>query len=445
MSNKEPNNHLNVFFAYRDDKCENQLTRGLLVLLRLSRNIFDAFYEYLIAEANKIEGNSKQYVFPDTSAIVNEALFVDTQTSTIGQIGEYLLMVGIVAATEKDSEHVAGEANRRRIYDGIISVGNKFSVAIESKLCDNIADVEQLKHNLKEKYGDYTKKGIFPLHIPVILEWNKIIRILHALIRENNITDIEVSLIQDFLQLIDKHHHILKPFDSFSVCGDNSDLLEKRIRNIVEEVVSMSKNTNYNVKHHQRYAWKIELHGINCGIQQIDFPLDASDTKNWTISISLQFGVNNTQLGAFYKSNKSFDDIQALCTEHNWESSALIHIGFAGGNNVHIDNIKPFEQFYYHWKNNIPVQISPKQNIFKELDSLINAGFAFDIVGATDEINRHYMNTEHKSLGMFPTIAIDKRYSKDDLIALDEQPKAVAELFYNDVRIALDAVVGFKF
>lgn len=445
MSNKEPNSHLNVFFAYRADKHENQLTRGLLVLFRLSRNIFTSYYEYLIVEANKIESNAKQYILPPSSDIATDALFIDTQTSNIGQIGKFVLMVGITAESEKKDDDTVNEASRGRIYDGVISVDNRFSITIETKLCDNVRDKQQFNHNLLKKHGDYIRKDIVPLRKPVILEWSKIIKRLRSLIQGNNLSDFEVNLIQDFLELVDVHHPTLNPFDSFLVCRNNRELLKKRIRNIAREIVSISVNPKFPVKYHTGYAWGIKTKMIEKGVQQIDFPIEPLVGDDWEVKVSIQFGVGYEYLRLFYENSKGFQQIQAFCTKHQWELSATLHIGFANENNAHIDDITPVGDFYDYWKKYPPKRITPKKKIISIIEELRSNHFVFDLDKAKDEIRNKYMGTGHKSINMRPTIAIDKRYSKNDLVALDEQPNAVSVLFYKDIKLALEEIIGFKF
>ena len=440
-----PNTHLNVFHSYERDHHENQLTRGLMILLKLSPTVFYSFYEYLRETCNAIPENVKDYSLPSLYNKDVSDRAIDTQTSYMDLIADKLISVLITNERPESHDHKVKDSDRGRIYDGVISIGDEFIAILENKLDSKNIDREQFNPNIKSKISKAGVMDITYLEKPVILTWSEVIKILTTHLINKDLTRIEAQLIRDFLSLVNTHFSYLNPFDKFSVCADNPELIGQRLTKVLKDVVILTQKKEYNVAYHRGWAYKIEIDRKDKGINQIDFPIKDAGSSSWSLSISMQFGVTLEQIRAFYKLSVSYDTLSQFCESYGWTFDPIIHIGHMYESRVHIDtDITDGKLFYEYWEKNIQAlrQFNPAISILDEIRKLKAVGILNDIQSIEEDLHQKYLNNPNiTKLNLRPTIGLGKIYTREQLLSMDDGKGVIARQFFNDIHIALKTII----
>ena len=295
---------LNYFNPYTSKEAhhEDQLTRAYLVLLRHSSNAFYSFIKYC-DDRLILEKKEKSFLFYKYKE--NDWSF-DTQKSNPKIETNYLLSVLITDENIKNKRRISSSTRDAR-YDGIITLKQKLAMIIENKPISKNVWFDQLKpskQNLSEKTIVYRN--------PIILEWKEIIKHLNSLQSVPTISRCEKIMIDDFLSFVDEKFPYLNPYDNFSLCKYDKDLLQRRIENILRSIVRNSKKINYHVGRGFYIDTPFEQ------IKRIGLILDMWEEKNaekdWEIRLELHFGDSQSQARSFYNSNPNFSKIKKIIT-----------------------------------------------------------------------------------------------------------------------------------
>ncbi|MBK7970284.1 MAG: hypothetical protein IPK08_15830 [Bacteroidetes bacterium] len=220
-------NRLNYFNPYisKDGSHEDQLTRAYLVLLKHSGHALFMFFENCRTNHDPKDGESPLSILD----LLDEEWIIETQKVNPVISTANLLSVLISDSTYMSDKTVIGVSERNARYDGIISFGNKLTIIIENKPRSENIWFDQLmpsKHNLSEETQVYINSSR--------LAWKDIIKQLNHLLLLPSITGYEKIMIDDFLSFVDDRFAYLNPFDNFSQCKHNKELLERRISNILK-------------------------------------------------------------------------------------------------------------------------------------------------------------------------------------------------------------------
>ena len=214
MAERDP---LNFFSPYERLPAghENQLTRALLLLLRMSPL---AHVEWL------------RLVLPDRPLrVLPPAEFV-TQRRAIRILGngaEQADLVSVFLAPERPQSGHSDvvESDRGQVLDAIINYGELVTV-IENKIFD--ADDLQAREINLEGAGVQLVDG----QKVVIVLWRDLLEALTGLRERSLVAGAEARLLDDFLTYVEDHFPGLGPFRTLALCGGVQGRIERRLRQV---------------------------------------------------------------------------------------------------------------------------------------------------------------------------------------------------------------------
>lgn len=244
--------HLNYCVPYQDkrDYWEDPLTRAFLLIIKYVPAVQQLFIDLIREKQGAFE---TLHQLPSYASAGTE-LRVDCQTSTFQNDDGILISVFITDESVEFIDPVTVADRNRAVYDGILYLGDNITVIIENKPSAGALRRDQLNPSKESLEG----KDIKPVGHPICLTWAEILDRINILERKDIFSFAEKQIIKDFSQFIDNSPRFsnLKPYKTFAVCGNNDNLLNKRCRNILEQLGE--------VKHHPGWGDYLEFRGNIC-------------------------------------------------------------------------------------------------------------------------------------------------------------------------------------
>lgn len=252
-------NYMNAFspFSNIDGHHENNLTRGFLLLLKYSSSVFYSFHDYVKQEYSKLNLDDK----PDMESLFTQEVKYEITTqvgceTASNYLNSKFLSILITDETLEIDKKV-DNSDRKAIYDGIVSLNEDWTFIIENKPFHGNVWEGQLSPG--KKLSEKIRQGEIKLiSKPIVLRWREIFKRLNYI----KCSDVEKVFIIDFYDFVFKNYPTLFPYETFEQCKENTDLLNFRIRKLLEEIVKDEKNVpeeNKRVKYHHPWAWSVKL------------------------------------------------------------------------------------------------------------------------------------------------------------------------------------------
>ena len=280
---------LNVFGDYLGSQpsTENRLTWALMNLIRISPIIRAAFID-LVRERQK-------QPIPALTTLRERECVVQTQVGTLVAKEGRLVAIGITAEGEDVDTEIQSE-DRNAIYDGVVTFiapesrqhqQESLTLTVESKLGSEVGSWQLMPS--EASLGEEQQIEVDPQ--AVILAWRAIVDTLTDLELRELVSPAEEVLIRDFIDYVSANHPKLNPFDSFAVCRDDLDLLNRRCEAILRKIGPTE--------------WDRE----GFPFIPVDFPSfkriylrtpEQEDTRAWCITLALWPGNNMEQARAFW-------------------------------------------------------------------------------------------------------------------------------------------------
>lgn len=200
---------------------ENQLTRALLVLLRLSPLAHVAWLR-LVDPARRL------YELPPAR--------FDTQRAAVRLAGKGDEPVELVSVFLAPEEPVSGggivtETDRGQVLDAIINYGGELLVVIENKIVE--ADDLQARHINVTGARAPIREG----QEAVVVLWRDVLEAFTALRERHLVGGAEVAVLDDFLTYTEDHFSALGPFRSLRLAQGNVSRQNRRLRQVLGEAV----------------------------------------------------------------------------------------------------------------------------------------------------------------------------------------------------------------
>lgn len=404
-------NHLNYFHPYNSKEAdhEDQLTRAYLVILKYSPQAMAAFYSYCLAKYQENKCDAPELQLPYYHQLQTAEIHIETQrTNTVFKANQLLSVLITDAELEKQPEQIKASKRNAR-YDGIIQFDEELTLIIENKPSSAHVWLDQLNPAQKSM-----KDEVVILPKPACLEWKEIIRQLNSLLNAKAVTGAEKLIIEDFLSYIDRRYPVLNPYDSFALCKGNQTLLERRIKNVLENIAGDA----FEINHHRGWGYYIPLNFPSIKMAGL---ILHKKKNSWYLELSLYFGIGVEQARNFYKKSIDLDKI----SDPNLEIQTHFRLSFRSQGLVWFPRITgPNEVSTYisYWKKN-PGDI--RQVKREELDNYLHKLEAAGVIKINqkveDALNEKFRNTKMQSLNAGPGLGLIYTIDAEEAIQWDHE------------------------
>jgi len=263
---------------------------------------------------------------------------------------------------------------------------------------------------------------------PTILEWKEIITQLNHMLIVPTLSGYEKIMIEDFLSFIDEKFAYLNPYDSFHKCKGNSELLERRISNLLESI-SVDKNK---VNYHKGWGYYIQTPYQQ--IQQIGL-IDKRNESGWSLELSFYFGDSQRQAESFYSSNPNITHLN----KGEWSCFPNFHVSIRASNLVWFQS-EDNENYLHYWKKNIgQIKQQKRDNIPNYLQCLVNERVINITKEKEEELNKKFYNKQMKTLNMCPGFGMIYTLKSNEAEELDKSGK-LESILVEKIREGLKVV-----
>ncbi len=219
---------LNLFNPYQSKRAwhEDQLTRAFLVIVRMVPLALSVLLD-LLRDEQVVRGSATK--IPSTTELLENEVEIQTQKSTVPQTTGRLISVVMTDETWKpEGDVVASDRGAR--YDGILSFDPLWIIVIENKPSSHDIWEELVHPSLPDGHEIEIDRTA------IVLRWRNVVERLTALVAANILHGAERMIVDDFLQFVDEHFSYLNPYRTFGQCKNFRPLLERRCRNVLEDV-----------------------------------------------------------------------------------------------------------------------------------------------------------------------------------------------------------------
>lgn len=397
-------NRLNYFNPYQtiEGSHEDQLTRAYLVLLKHSSIALLTFVEYC-RRNHTITNQEKPFSILD---ILEEGWELETQKGNPIISTSYLLSVLITDKNIVSTYSEIHSSKRNARYDGIITFGNSLTIVIENKPRSENVWFEQLsptRENLADDTKVYTQ--------PSILEWKVIIKLLNQLLELPTVSGADKIMMEDFLSFVDTNFPYLNPYDKLHQCKGNVNLLEKRVANVLKDIVK-DENT---VKYHWAWGYVIQTPPSCPQINEIGL-IVFSDGADWHLELSMFFGDTQIQAINFYKSRPLIEKL----TDSDWRISANFHLSFMQSNLVYIKS-EDYSRYINFWVENRDIISQQKRiDIPDYIERLSREGVIMVTDDIKEKMNDKFYRTSMQTLNVCPSLGVTCKLTSTDAEKLDK-------------------------
>lgn len=420
--------HLNYFEPYSEGDKENNLTRAFLVVLRHSPAALLLFYDLVLQSfKNNHNSNKSETGPPSTSGIELGDVKLGTQ---VGDLEEYdsnnFLSVLLTDDAELDIDKEIVESSRNAIYDGVVAFLPLLTLVIENKPRSSDVWRGQLNPNLEGTEGELLKT-------PSVVEWSEIIHGLNELTDHPSVGGSEKLLIQDFMEFVNSRFNYLNPYDRWFRCKNEEELLERRIKTILEEIVtdpeSIGKQRNW-------------YHYISTGLGELKrIGLGLIETNNkYGLSVTAHFGDTMSQSRKLYENTDfTLEEIRDLEAK-GWSYEPDFTVMHISRHIVEFETPKDKEEFYFtYWREHLDLL---KQRSRKKLRTLLEEAEKKGLIQIDEEKKEEldekiYKTGRRDNLNICPGIHLHYDFSPEEANRLDD--KGVLE---EEIRKRILEVVG---
>jgi hypothetical protein len=384
---------------------ENQLTRALLVVLRMSP-IAHAVWLRLIA--------------PDRELQRLPGAKLDTQRRAIRQAGESDEQAELVSVYLAPEEPLSGGGvvtakDRAQVLDAIIDYGGELLVVVENKVAE--ADDWQAR-NLNTSGARVT---IAPGQEVIVVLWRDVLEAFVSLRERQLVSGAEAAVLDDFLTYTEDHFPALGPFRTLALCRGNEFRQTRRLRQVLGEAAEAEAMASLYGPYVPTPAGRVI--GANAYLKvrnenEIELALYPADTL--------------TQARGFYSSRPAIEGLRDLAARDGWHAGPNFHFGHYERGFCWTCNRVDLDRYLGLWSDRIDDEGAVERARWDDYWTWLESE---QIACPQDraEFDRHFTNSNRSSAVPRPGLWLSRRWSVDEAEQLDSRGVLAAQ-----VRESLD-------
>lgn len=404
--------HLNYFLPFRSlaPNHENQLTRGLLVVLRYSPVARVAWLR-LVAPDREL------HMLPSPMFVTQQrAIRYATEDMTEAELVS--LFLGPEQPMGTDELVVAYD--RDQVLDAVIDFGGELIVVIENK----VAPAEDWQARYLNLAG--SRVAIADGQTRVVLLWRVLLEAFIALRERNLVSGAEAMLLDDFISYVEDYFPALGPFRTLSLCNRDRARLTRRLRQILGEVTGHDATVNWYgpfVLIASDLVSRAHLR-VSDDSQAVDLAFAPADTLS--------------QARSFYRHPDVISAVTALAEKPGWEAGPNFHFGSYTTGYCWTTGPISFADYLELWTD----RIAAGEGAVSAADwdrywqKLVDAGVADP--ADRREFDKHFTNTNRRTATPRPGVYLRHRWPLPQAERLDSARSLVGEV-RDRLTDALDA------
>lgn len=408
MTARDP---LNFFSPYERLPAghENQLTRALLLLLRMCPL---AHVEWL------------RLVAPELSLAKLPPADFKTQKRTIrakksGLESANLISVFLAPERPQASSADVVESDRGQVLDAIVDYGGELITVIENKVFE-ADDLQASQINLSGSGVQLAGN----LKVTVVL-WRDLLEALISMRERGLVGGAEAAVLDDFLTYVEDHFPELGPFRTLALCHGSPSRMERRLRQILGEAAGADADRTPTGPRVATPASTVAGRDAYLSLKdedQAELAMYPADTLS--------------QARAFYARQSAVDGVRRLDATEGWEVLPNFHFGHMERGFCWTTSEISMGDYLDLWQAEISAaRIVPKDEWSEYWKWL----FESKIASQKDlpEFESNFTATARSSATPRPGLYLRRRWPLDDAEQLDSRGA-----FAGEVRAALNEALG---
>jgi hypothetical protein len=383
---------------------ENQLTRALLVILRLSPIAHEAWLARAASGRRLHELPAAE--FHTQRRAVRTASGPDDQVP----------VVSIFLAPNEilTGDAVMIESDRRQVLDAVVEYGDALVVVIENKVAE--ASDEQARALNLTGAGVVIADG----QERVVVTWPEVIGDITGIVERGLAGGAERMVLEDFVAYVEDHFPELGPYRTLGLCGGNAFRINRRLRALLGEASGREAKID-------KWGPTVELPELpDTAARAYIFSTEAN------IEVSVYPADTLSQARAFYDKPEIVSAVRALAEGPDWSLYTNFHFGHMEGGYAWCSGPISTDRYLDLWQEKIGQTGALHRDSWDDYwDWLLQE----DVASPDDrlEFDRHFAATQRQTATPRPGLKLIRRWPSAEATALDG-----GTLFGGEIASALD-------
>ncbi len=378
---------------------ENQLSRALLLVLRLS----PIGHESWLARAapGRRLHELPIAVFNTQRRAVREESGAEDQVPVIS--------VFLAPNQPLGEDVIVRESDRLQVLDAVIEYGDALVMVIENKVAE-ASDAQARELNI-------TGSGavIAPGQERQVVTWPEVIGDVTGIVERALAAGAERAVLEDFLAYVEDHFAELGPYRTLGLAKGNDFRTRRRLRALLGEAAARDARID-------KWGPTVELPELpGTASRAYLFPVDGG------IELSVYPADTLSQARAFYTRPAAVAALLSLAIDPDWKVMPNFHFGHMEGGYAWTMTKAPVERYIALWQEKIGETGAVKREEWDDYWAwLIEAQLAT----ADDrvEFDRHFTETNRQTATPRPGLMVVRRWELSQAEALDGQHKLAEEI-----------------
>jgi hypothetical protein len=383
---------------------ENQLTRALLVLLRVS----PAAHERWLTRLKVDPGLHK-------SATGFRTQQHAVLKSTASKQRVPVLSVFLTPKAPLETDLVVRASGRQQVLDAIIEYGQERVIVVENKVAE-ASSWQAINLNIK-RAGVRIAKG----EKVRVVEWPDLLAHFGALLEGGRVAGAEAEVLADFLQYAEDQFPRLGPYHSLVLARGNEFRITRRLQTVFSEASGGEAFLN-------RLGWpSIELPPLQ-GAAALAFLHQVDRDGKECVQFSVFPADTLAQARAFYREPAKVEAVQKLARKPGWSLEPNFHFGHFETGYVWCHGDLEIERYLDLWVREIAAGMHElrRSEWPRYWRRLLQERIA--TTGDRSEFHRCFTKTGRQKASPRPGLTLARRWPMDEAEWLDGSGKLVAEV-----------------
>ncbi len=378
---------------------ENQLTRALLLVLRLSPIAHEAWLTR--AAPGRRLHELPVAVFNTQRRAVREESDPDDQVPVIS--------VFLAPNQPLGEDVIVKESDRLQVLDAVIEYGDALVMVIENKVAE-ASDAQARELNI-------TGAGVViaPGQERQVVTWPEVIGDATGIVERALAAGAERAVLEDFLVYVEDHFAELGPYRTLGLAKGHEFRTRRRLRALLGEAAARDARID-------KWGPTVELPELpGTASRAYLFPVDGG------IELSVYPADTLSQARAFYTRPAAVAALLNLASDPAWKVMPNFHFGHMEGGYAWTTTKASVERYVALWQETIGETGAVKREEWDDYWAwLIEAQLA--TTEDRDEFDRHFTETNRQTATPRPGLMVVRRWELSQAEALDGQHKLAAEI-----------------